>query len=219
MGKFIDITGQVFGRLTVLGYSHKDHHRNSYWKCRCACGKELVVLKSNLTCGKTLSCGCYNREQNSLNHQLGKDLDRTCLYNKWINMKRRCYNPTTDGYKDYGGRGITVCDDWINDFDNFFQWSMKNGYKKGLTIDRIDVNGNYCPKNCRFVTQKQQANNKTNNRYITCDNKTLTLSQWANILKVDSCYIRYRLNKGIPFDILKESLLKNKSINEEEYYE
>lgn len=200
MGKFIDITGKVFGRLTVLKFSHRDNHRNSYWLCQCSCGKQLTVLKSNLTGGKTLSCGCFRSEQNSLNNQLCKDKERVCLYQKWANMKKRCYDSKNPGYKNYGGRGIKICDEWKDNFDLFLNWAKNNGYKLGLTIDRINVNGNYEPGNCRFISIKEQANNKTTNRIINCNGITKTLAEWAEFFKVDSHFIRNKVKKGLTFE-------------------
>lgn len=116
----------------------------------------------------------------------------TKLYNTWLHMKTRCYNKNYNRYDDYGGRGITICDEWINDFKAFYDWSMSNGYKDNLTIDRIDVNGNYEPDNCRWADRKTQANNRRNNVYLTYNGKTKTISQWSRELNIPENTIRSR---------------------------
>ena len=111
-------------------------------------------------------------------------------------MKGRCYNPNNNRYKYYGGRGITVCDEWKNDFMAFYDWSITHGWKEGLTIDRIDVNGNYCPENCRWIPLSDQMGNRTNSRYLTFNGETKTLAQWSKISGISSDTISNRLNRG-----------------------
>ena len=111
-------------------------------------------------------------------------------------MRSRCYNKQVNSYKNYGGRGITICDEWRNNFQAFYEWTMSHGYKEGLTIDRIDVNGNYEPNNCRWITNTEQQNNKTNNILITYDGKTRTPTQWGRELNISPRIIRYRYKKG-----------------------
>lgn len=168
-----DLTGKKFGRLTVIGFNRIQ--KGSYrWACECECGNVVSVPYSRLMRGETKSCGCILRE---LKTKHGKS--NTRLYTAWENMKTRCYNPNDDFYADYGGRGIKVCDEWLDDFTSFYKWSMENGYKSHLTIDRIDNNGDYSPDNCRWVDLKTQGRNKRNNVQVTINGETKTLSEWA----------------------------------------
>ena len=112
----------------------------------------------------------------------------------WKNMKKRCYNSNCDRYKSYGGRGITVCAEWINDFMRFYEWAMKNGYEENLSIDRIDVNGNYEPTNCRFLPMREQYLNRTDNHYIAYAGKKQTLKQWSTELGIPYDTLRHRIN-------------------------
>lgn len=179
----IDCVGQHFGKLTVIEYHGTNKHGQSEWLCQCDCGKQTVVTKTNLQTGNTKSCGCLHNAlliQNSTKH--GETATR--LYWTWHGMKARCFNPNDSRFKDYGGRGITVCDEWIR-FEGFRAWAMSSGYADNLTIDRIDNDGNYCPENCRWTTNKQQANNKRTNRMVTHNGKTQTIKQWADELGIN----------------------------------
>lgn len=160
-----DLTGQKFGRLTVLEKTEPFRCRDGKvqcagWKCRCDCGNEVRIRSNSLLMGVTKSCGCLNREKPSNN--ITHHMSNTKLYGIWKTMKARCFNKNNERYKYYGGRGIIVCKEWIDDFMNFYNWAIKNGYKDGLTIERRDVNGNYCPENCYWIIFKKQAFNKTN---------------------------------------------------------
>ena len=164
MGKIIDLTGQRYGRLTVIARHGRDASRQITWLCRCDCGNQSVVLGSNLRKGHTTSCGCLRDE---LRFTHGKY--HTRLHNVWKLMKRRCYNPNDKRYHRYGERGIGVCDEWRNDFGAFYDWAMANGYDENVpygqcTIDRIDNNKGYSPDNCRWVDIKTQNNNRSTNR-------------------------------------------------------
>ncbi len=152
MGRHIDLTGQVFGRLTVVGRATQ---RPSYWSCVCVCGVPKDVHRSNLRNGNTTSCGCYHKERVTQHGAYN-----TRLYNIWVNMVQRCENPRKDSYKNYGGRGIFICPEWRNDFRVFREWAITHGYDATLTIDRIDVNRSYEPNNCRWATPKQQQENR-----------------------------------------------------------
>jgi len=157
--KHLDLTGQRFGRLTVAGLHHGDGKGAYYWTCKCDCGGECVALTNNLRKGNTISCGCFRLEQ--LRGAIKKHGEGgTRLYRIWKAIHTRCYNSKFPGYKYYGGRGITVCDEWKSSFIPFKEWAEANGYSDNLTIDRIDVNKEYSPDNCRWATMKEQNKNK-----------------------------------------------------------
>lgn len=127
---------------------------------------------------------------------------RKKIYKLWIGIKTRCYNKNRDSYKYYGGRGIVVCEDWKNNFNSFFEWAIKNNYRVGLTIDRKDVNGNYCPENCEFITMKEQCNNKTNTIFVEYNGERKSLSNWCNELELNIHTIRNRFYHGFPVEKL-----------------
>ena len=152
--------GQRFGRLIVIERAASDKHRNSKWRCKCDCGNETIVLGFNLKNQNTESCGCLHKKHGLYNHP---------LYAVYHSMKGRCENQNNSDYDRYGGRGIKVCDEWRNDLKKFYDWCIKNEWNKGLEIDRIDNDGNYCPENCRFVTTLENSHNRT---LLRNDNKT-----------------------------------------------
>ena len=197
MGKIIDLTGKRFGKLTVIKKHNQDKWGGWNWLCMCDCGNETVVSGGHLRGLKTKSCGCSRKETKNFTHKM----TGSRLYKVWRAMKSRCYYEKSEMFKHYGGRGITVCDEWKNSFISFYDWSIKNGYDENAergqcTIDRIDVNGNYEPNNCRWATIKQQANNTRRNHLIKYNGKTQTVSQWANELGVEPDSIFSRLQKG-----------------------
>lgn len=159
----IDIRGQRFGRLVAEEFVRVDPKRGVIWKCKCDCGNEIECPTKSLRSGHTKSCGCLKREEAS-NRKKKHGGTHTRLYNVWNGMRQRCNDPNHKSYKDYGGRGIKVCEEW-DDYENFRSWALENGYDANAkfgdcTLDRIDVYGDYCPKNCRWVDQKTQAQNK-----------------------------------------------------------
>jgi hypothetical protein len=151
MSKLIDLIGKRFSRLVVLKKEPSSSGK-VMWKCKCDCGQTIVISGSNLKCGHTKSCGCFKSETKAhLIH--GKCQSR--LYHIWCSMKRRCYAVSHKEYKYYGGRGIRICIEWLNNFVPFYEWAVKNGYAEDLTIDRIDNDGNYEPKNCQWISLKE----------------------------------------------------------------
>lgn len=149
----IDITGHRFGLLTAMQFSGRNNNGDALWKCQCDCGNTKVVRYAHLKSGATKSCGCWNKAPKK--HGMTADGKRPRIYGIWEGMKQRCYNQNVEKYPRYGGRGIVVCSEWLNDFQAFYDWSIKNGYHDGLTIDRIDNDGNYEPGNCRWVTNAE----------------------------------------------------------------
>ena len=193
MGKFKDIAGQRFGRLIVLDYSYSN--KGAYWLCRCDCGNEKQIKGSDLICGNIISCGCAKKER-FRNMALKHGYCGHRLYTIFGNIKNRCCNPNNSSYNYYGGRGITICDEWRYNFQTFYDWAMLNGYKEDLTIDRIDNNGNYEPNNCRFITHKENCNNTRKNVYITYNNKTQTKAEWSREYNIKQDLLKDRLKWG-----------------------
>lgn len=185
---FNDLSGKKFGRLTVL---HREYGREGvYFVCRCDCGKTVVVSSCHLVTGHTQSCGCLNREIITKPGQPWHFKRKFFTYEEkraqiiLTHMKQRCCDPNDPHYKDYGGRGIYICDEWMGDTKVFVDWAISHGYKPGLSIDRIDNDGPYAPWNCRFVTQKVQTNNQRSNHRLFVGGENLTISQWEDFLKI-----------------------------------
>ena len=198
----IDIKGQKYGRLTVLEKSEPIRFKGSgktkiRWLCRCECGNTVVVTTGALRSGRTKSCGCYATEKQRIIGSKRKThgMAGTRLYDIWRSMKKRCDVKTTEAYKNYGGRGIKICNEWANNYKSFYDWAISAGYKKGKEIDRIDNNGNYEPNNCRFVDEETQANNKRNVRLYTINGITKSLSQWCKDYDLDYYMVRQRIYK------------------------
>lgn len=164
--KPLDLSGQRFGRLIALEWVSTNKQGNSEWLCVCDCGKEVIVNSQKLKSGKTKSCGCLSREltikRNSEGFKYNARKNR--IYRIYYGMKTRCYNPNEPGYHRYGGRGISICDEWLNSFETFQKWALSHGYRNDLSIDRINNDGNYEPSNCRWATAKEQANNRSTNK-------------------------------------------------------
>lgn len=202
--KFIDLSGKRYGRLSVIKLDHvqiKPCGKNEmYYLCKCDCGNYKVVRACSLRSGNTTSCGCYVKEMLS-KRQTTHNMSKTALYKTWCNMKARCYNTKREDYSEYGGRGIKVCPEWMI-FENFQSWAMENGFKeekvKGknlLSLDRIDVNGNYCPENCRWATNRQQANNKRNNIRFYYNGQNLTLGEWSEVTGISYGTLSTRVHR------------------------
>jgi hypothetical protein len=195
MVHFEDLTGKKFGRLTVIKQA-ETKNKKTYWLCQCECGNEKIVWAWDLKSGSTRSCGCLAKETKS---QLKHGHAGTALYKKWVGIKTRCYNSKEKAYKHYGARGIGMCIEWQEDYMNFYNWAINNGYKKGLTIDRIDVNKDYSPENCRWADLETQANNKRNNHLITFNGETHTIAEWSRILNISThvIYTRWKTNRKL----------------------
>lgn len=191
MGKLKDLVGQKFGRWTVVSFAER-RKKCSYWNCVCECGKEKIVSHGNFKKGISKSCGCFKKENpGSKTH----GLTRTAEYQTWLGFKKRCNNPKNKGYKNYGGRGIIVCDRWLHSFENFFE---DMGYRPSPkhSLDRIENNKGYYKENCRWATRKEQNNNQRSNVKITFKNTTLNIAQWADTLNINASTIRARIRKG-----------------------
>lgn len=200
-----NLTGMRFGRLVVLDLDYRKN-RKTYWMCQCDCGNIKSVRSDSLQDGSVRSCGCLHRETaakqaNSIHKHKQSG---TRLYEIWQSMKSRCNNPNNARYARYGGRGIRVCDEWMNDFSAFYQWANANGYREDLTIDRIDNDGDYDPSNCRWASGKEQSRNRSTNVDIKIGNSTRTLTEWCEIFEVDSktIFARYYRNPDIRIDDL-----------------
>lgn len=188
--------GQTFGFLTVIGISQiKRAWSKEDYDCMCVCGSTTLASKRQLTRpmhGKH-SCGCKSNEMRSVK-ATGHGLTEHRLYGIYHHMRERCYNPGNDAYANYGGRGIIMCDEWLSDFMNFYNWAMDNGYAENLQIDRINNNGNYEPANCRWTTQKVQMNNTRVNRIIEYNGQSKSSTEWAEHLKMSPKVMERRLN-------------------------
>lgn len=201
--KFQDISGMKFNKLHVL-YRIEDHYypngrHDVQYRCVCECGKELDVIGIHIRSGHTKSCGCFRKEKTSASRKTHGGTN-TRLYTIWKNMKSRCIYKMHDDYDLYGGRGITVCDEWMRDFSEFEQWSLNNGYSDNLSLDRIDVNGNYDPSNCRWVTQKTQCNNTRRNINIEFNGVTHTMKEWSEILGINYGTLQSRIARGWSYE-------------------
>lgn len=198
MGTYQDLTGKRFGRLVALEPIGRDNRGYVIWRCKCDCGNEKNVATRYLGKG-TSSCGCYSKELHAkMQTRHGKRYSR--IYDLHKSMVDRCNRKTAHEYENYGGRGIKVCDEWM-DFQNFYEWAMANGYdenssRKECTLDRIDVNGNYEPSNCRFVSMKTQQRNKRSNVLITYNGETHCMSEWAEIAGIKYVTFCHRIKAG-----------------------
>lgn len=178
-------TGEKFGRLTALSFAFRDSRSNQHWECVCDCGTKKIIRGNNLVSGDTQSCGCLKTTHGKYG---------TPEYNIWINMKDRCYNPNYPGYKNYGGRGITVCWRWRDNFSAFY---ADMGFRpEGKTLDRKDNDGNYSKENCRWATQKEQNRNRRDNRIVEFNGKRQCMAAWAEEVGLKRQTLWYRLKNG-----------------------
>jgi hypothetical protein len=196
--KIKELTGQKFNMLSVIGFSHTKHGK-SFWRCVCECGKETVVLGRYLQNGHTKSCGCQKGKRKPKH---GKT--NTRIYRIWRSMKARTNPNNPEKYPYYSGRGIMHCKEWDN-FELFYEWAMANGYSDTMSIDRIDVNGNYEPSNCRWANTTVQGRNKRNNHFIEIDDNKVTVSELTDITKVGKSCMAARIRRGYTGEkLLKE---------------
>lgn len=199
-GRGRDITGERFGRLIAIKKTGSDNKRNGRgckWLFQCDCGKTVEYYLKDVTCGKCVSCGCREKETQQENKfKPTHGASDTPLYGVWCTIKRRCYNENSQRYYRYGARGIKMCDEWKNSFEAFQSWATNNGYKKGLSIDRIDNDGDYCPENCRWANAYTQANNKSINVHLSMEQETHTIAEWSRITGIKSRTIQRRIENG-----------------------
>ena len=213
-----EIVGKTFGELEVLAYDHSTKGR-IFYKCKCKrCGNECVIRKDGLTSGHAKTCGCANKDwmhSGQLNKRHGLYKDRA--YWVWAKVKSRCYNPNCREYNNYGGRGIKMCDEWL-DPKNFVEWAYANGYDKDApkgqcTLDRIDVDKDYEPSNCRFITNLEQQNNRRNSRKFEYNGETHTIAEWARIYDIPYISMASILKSGKSLDYLKDGYIPRKRGN------
>lgn len=192
MPKKQNLIGKKFTRWTVVK-EVKVGKNATRWLCKCDCGNYGVHKTGDLNSGNTKSCGCLQRDRSSESSKT-HGLRNTKLYGIWNTMKFRCYNKNSSRYNNYGGRGITICDEWKNNFISFYNWAMSNGYKEGLSIDRINNDGNYEPSNCRWTNLFVQANNTRRNIFITYNRETHSASEWSKLsgVPINTIIWRYR---------------------------
>lgn len=191
-----EITGKKFERLTVIKRVENSKSGQTRWLCRCDCGNETIVWGGHLRSGHTKSCGCLNKETCAkIPHKAKHGLHGIRLYKIWNGMKNRTSPNQKASFKHYSGRGITICEEW-KEFLPFYNWAINNGYKDNLTIDRIDVNGNYEPNNCRWITLKEQQNNKRNNVFVEHNGERHTLAEWEEKLNMNKGLLKNRLRRG-----------------------
>lgn len=196
------IIGDKFARLTILSFEDRNRQYDSLWKVRCDCGNEFIVRGGVLKNGHTQSCGCLQREQTSKSrttHGLSRNPltgKRDKLYRVFAGMKERCYNPHHDMFRYYGGSGVSICEAWLNDYSAFHQWAITNGYKEGLTIERVNTFGNYEPSNCKWIPMSEQSKNRRNNRILTFNGQTKKVIEWAEITSLPGTLIIQRIKRG-----------------------
>ena len=175
--RFKDLSNKTFGYLTPL-YVEKTQNKHTYWFCKCVCGNTRILQTNQITSGKVTSCGCMNKRRKKSLIIAGNER----MYSIYSSMIARCHNPNSISYKSYGAKGITVYDEWKNDFKSFVDWSLAHGYDDSLSIDRIDNSKGYNPSNCRWIPIYEQYLNKSNNVFYTSNGETHTMTEWCRIL-------------------------------------
>lgn len=211
MGKIKNIRGNKYGKLTVISFVDVKN-KKARWLCKCDCGSIVEVYGIDLRSNNTRSCGCLKHVHRDLG---AHNLSKTRINNIYHNIKQRCNNPNSSTYKDYGGRGIKICNEWNNSFLSFYNWAMNNGYNDELSIDRKDNNGDYCPENCRWITHKKQMSNTRRNLIYIIDGETLCLSEWCERYNMPYWTVLRRIQHGSdietaltkPIDITKRNKL------------
>lgn len=211
---YIDLTGKRFGSLLVVKRDEtapKGKGKSAIWECQCDCGNKCFYKTYELKNGSRTACSECRKKLVDYSTRTKHGERRTRLYRIWEHIKGRCQNSNNDAYKYYGGRGITVCKEW-QEFIPFRDWALANGYRDDLTIDRIDVNGNYEPSNCRWATRKEQANNRSTNCFLELDGKRKTFKEWEEITGIPAKSISLRNKRGWPIErILSEPVISRKS--------
>ena len=198
MPKGPDLTGQRFGRLIVIAYKGQNQRKNSVWTCKCDCGGETDTTTRCLRSGDSKSCGCLRRE-NAVRVSTRHGMSRSPEYTAYRHMIDRCTRPGHKHFSYYGGRGIYVCERWLQSFEYFFEDMGKR--PKGASLERIDVNDDYTPENCRWaLAWKEQMQNKRNNVFVLHDGKTQCVTEWARQLGVPKSTALARLHRGLPFE-------------------
>ena len=178
--------GKKYGRLRVEEPARKKYGQVA-WLCKCDCGNYTTATTRELLNGRKKSCGCAIKKHGETGQP---------LYHRWEGIKQRTLNENSKDYEQYGARGITVCPEWRDSYESFRNWALENGYRDDLTLDRIDVNGPYSPENCRWVTAKQQANNRRTNKKIYYNGEEKTIKEWAEVIGIEYNALRYRINNG-----------------------
>jgi len=201
-----DLTGQKFGRWTVVSFDSRSG-RAKYWNCVCECGNAGAVFGSDLKRGGSLSCGCLKKEM-SAQRLTSHGKSRTPIYRSWIQMRQRCENPHHTGFSLYGGRRIRISDEWMS-FD-VFDRDMAPTWRKGLSLDRINTDGNYCKENCRWATPKEQANNRRTNRFIDTPEGPMTVAMACDKYGPSNITIRSRIRYGWPENQLLNPVREHK---------
>lgn len=189
-----DLSGQRFGNLIAIKPIGKNEKNGqTLWLCKCDCGNDHITTTTYLVTGDCKSCGCLNSKR--FRKMITKHgMANTRIYNIWQNIKRRCRNKNHPRYKDYGKRGIDICNEW-EDFNEFYQWAITNGYQDNLTIERIDNDKGYSPDNCRWITMNEQQFNKRTTHYLTYKGVTKTLTEWAKIKNMRVQTLASRINR------------------------
>ena len=203
MGKIdLSIIGKKFNRLLVVEYVKLDKNNRAIFKCQCDCGNIKNIIGSLVKSGKTKSCGCLHKEKVTTH-----GMYKTSTYQVWVDMKDRCYNYNNCSYNDYGGRGIFVCDSWLNSFENFY--NDMGDKPKGRSLNRVNNDGWYSPDNCKWSTPKEQNRNMRSNIWITYDNETKCLSDWADFFNINRSTFKRKFNKGWSIEkIIKTSPIR-----------